>query len=291
MPTQLELSEQSGGATQHLEVAGHALGAAVFPLRDEAGALEHGHVLLNRGKRHVVPRGELTDGRVGVHDPRQNVAARGIGQCTEQLIEGLCRGLLAYNHLVVDISTIDPASRRFSRRRGQWPSSSISDGSVDIAAPPASRRAILPALANSMCRTGERRSFPVKGHTFGLDLSDEERRALIAFLRTRWRPRLTPCQADADRGHAADGVRALIRRLRARGSRGRRCARLPSLALSPANVCAAVRGGDRGFRRNPSMVPDAVAGVLDRNTVADRLCRLARAKRAPIDKARRVRTT
>jgi len=28
------------------------------------------------------------------------------------------------------------------------------------------------------------KSFPVKGHPFGLDLSEEDRRALIAFLNT-----------------------------------------------------------------------------------------------------------
>ena len=101
----LEPFEQSSRATHRFEVAGDALGAAVPPLRHEAGTLQHGHVFLHGGKRHVVPCGELAHGRVGVHDPRQDVAARGIGECAEHVVQDVGRRLSTYNHLVVDDST------------------------------------------------------------------------------------------------------------------------------------------------------------------------------------------
>ena len=46
-------------------------------------------------------RGEFAHGRVGVHDPRQNVAPRGIGERPEQLVQNVRRWLSTYNHLVV----------------------------------------------------------------------------------------------------------------------------------------------------------------------------------------------
>ena len=91
MPALLELREQSSRTPQGDRVAGHALGAAVLALRDQASALQHGHVLLHGGKRHVVVRGEFAHGRVGVHDPRQDVATRGIGERAKQLIESAGR--------------------------------------------------------------------------------------------------------------------------------------------------------------------------------------------------------
>ena len=71
---------------------GHALGAAILPLDHQPGTLEHGHVLLHGGKRHVVVRGELAHGRVGVHDPRQDVTPRGVGERPEQLIQSVGAG-------------------------------------------------------------------------------------------------------------------------------------------------------------------------------------------------------
>jgi hypothetical protein len=87
-------------------VAGHTLGTAILPLGHEPGTRQHGHVFLHGGKRHVVVRGEFAHGRLGVHDPRQDVATRGIGERAEQLVQSL-RGLVSiYNHLVVDTSTV-----------------------------------------------------------------------------------------------------------------------------------------------------------------------------------------
>lgn len=105
LPALLELGEQSSGTTHRIGIAGHALSAAVPPLGHQPGTLQHGHVFLHSGKRHVVMRGEFAHGRVGVHDPRQNVAPRGIGERPEQLVKNVRRWLSTYNHLVVDSST------------------------------------------------------------------------------------------------------------------------------------------------------------------------------------------
>ena len=91
MPALFELREQSSGPPQGIRVAGHALGAAVLALRHQARALQDGHVLLDGGKRHVVVRSEFAHGGIGVHDPRQNVATRGIGQRPKQLIQSVGR--------------------------------------------------------------------------------------------------------------------------------------------------------------------------------------------------------
>jgi hypothetical protein len=88
VPARLELHQQLIGPVHGVEVAGDALRPAVLPLGHEVRTFQHGHVLLYGGKRHVIARGQFTDRRVGVHDPRQNVAARGIGQCPEQLVQG-----------------------------------------------------------------------------------------------------------------------------------------------------------------------------------------------------------
>lgn len=101
----LELVQQPGRTTQGVGVAGHTLGAAVLPFRDQPGSLQDGHVFLDGGKRHVVVSSQLADGRVGVHDPFQDVATRGVGERPEQLVQAMRRGLLIYNHLVVDSST------------------------------------------------------------------------------------------------------------------------------------------------------------------------------------------
>ena len=91
MPALLELLKQSSGPPQGNRVADHALGAAVLPLCHQARALQDGYVLLDGGKRHVVVRGEFAHGRLSVHDPRQDVATRGIGERPEQLIQSVRR--------------------------------------------------------------------------------------------------------------------------------------------------------------------------------------------------------
>jgi hypothetical protein len=91
VPALLELREQSGRTPQGIWVAGHALGASILPLRYEPGTLQHGHVLLHGGERHVVVRGEFAYGRVGIHDARQDVATRGIGERAKQLIQSVGR--------------------------------------------------------------------------------------------------------------------------------------------------------------------------------------------------------
>jgi len=66
--------------SHRIGVPGYALGAAILAFGHQPGTLQHGHVFLHGGKRHVVMRGEFAHGRVGVHDPRQDVATRRIGE-------------------------------------------------------------------------------------------------------------------------------------------------------------------------------------------------------------------
>jgi hypothetical protein len=91
VPASIELCEQSSSTPQGIRVAGHALSASILPLRYQPGTLQHGHVLLHGGKRHVVVRSEFAHGRVGIHDPRQDVATRGIGERPKQLIQSVGR--------------------------------------------------------------------------------------------------------------------------------------------------------------------------------------------------------
>jgi hypothetical protein len=106
VPALLELREQAVGTTHRVGVAGHALRATVLPLGHQLSTFQHGHVLLHGCKRHLVPRRQLADGRVGVHHARQDVAPRGIGQRPEQLVQIVGRRLSIYNHMVVDTSTV-----------------------------------------------------------------------------------------------------------------------------------------------------------------------------------------
>jgi hypothetical protein len=108
----LELREQSSGTTQGIRLAGHALGAAIPAFCHQPGTLQHGHVFLHGGKRHVVVRGEFAHGRVGVHDPRQDVATCGIGEGPEQLVQGVRRWVPIYNHLVVNSSTAERSAQK-----------------------------------------------------------------------------------------------------------------------------------------------------------------------------------
>jgi hypothetical protein len=105
LPALLELCEQSRGTTHRVGVAGDTLGAAILPLDHQPGTRQYRHMFLHGGKGHVVVRSEFAHGRVGVHDTRQDVAACGIGERAEQLIQGARSGVSIYNHLVVDNST------------------------------------------------------------------------------------------------------------------------------------------------------------------------------------------
>jgi len=118
VPALLELREQTIGASHRVGVAGHALRATVLPLGHKLSTFQHGHVLLHGCKRHLVPRRQLADGRVGVHHAGQNVAPRGIGQRPEQLVQVVSRRLSIYNHMVVDTSTV--ATRRPMALEGQY---------------------------------------------------------------------------------------------------------------------------------------------------------------------------
>ena len=101
MPDLLELLQQAIGTTHGVGVAGYSLRAAMPPLGHQVSALQHGHVFLNGCKRHSIARGQLADGRVGVHHASEDIAARGVGQGPKQAVQVVCRRLTTYNHLVV----------------------------------------------------------------------------------------------------------------------------------------------------------------------------------------------
>jgi hypothetical protein len=68
-----------------LEVAAPPLGIALA--HDEPGAFEHVDVARHRGQREIEGRGQLADGRVTLGEPREDGAARGVGEGREHGIE------------------------------------------------------------------------------------------------------------------------------------------------------------------------------------------------------------
>jgi hypothetical protein len=62
--------------------------AALFAPREQAGVLEHGEVLRDRGQRHGEGPRELAHGGLGrAGEPRQNRAPRRVGQGRERRVE------------------------------------------------------------------------------------------------------------------------------------------------------------------------------------------------------------
>ena len=106
LPALLELREQAGRTTDRIGPAGDTLGAAVPALGHKSRTLQHGDVFLHGGKRHVVMRREFAHGRLGVHDSRQDVAPRRVGERPEQRVQGVGGWLPIYNHMVVDSITV-----------------------------------------------------------------------------------------------------------------------------------------------------------------------------------------
>lgn len=111
LPHDLELRQQLRGTTHEIGIARHPLCPAVLALDDEPRAFQDGDVLLHRRERHLVARGQLADRRVGVQHARQNVAAGGVGERPEHLVQVTRRGLLTCNHTVVYHAATDSAKR------------------------------------------------------------------------------------------------------------------------------------------------------------------------------------
>src|SRR5690606_20132580 len=61
-PDPLELGEHRGDRPDRLDVAAGQLLAAATALGEQAGALQHGDMLLDRGEAHVVVRRQGGDG-------------------------------------------------------------------------------------------------------------------------------------------------------------------------------------------------------------------------------------
>ena len=90
------------------------LDAARAPLRvaaagDQAGALEHLQVLRDGRLAHVERLGELVHGRLAEGQPREDRAARGVGQCEEGRVQAVgaahTKPIRLYNHKVIYEST------------------------------------------------------------------------------------------------------------------------------------------------------------------------------------------
>ena len=106
MPAFCDLRQQGIGATHGVRISGHALCATVLLLGDQLGTFQDGDVFLYGCERHLVPVGQLADGRVRGHHPGQDVASGGVSQGAEQAVEMFGRRLLICNHMVMHGSTI-----------------------------------------------------------------------------------------------------------------------------------------------------------------------------------------
>lgn len=101
LPDLLIFFQQTVGTAYRFRVAGDSLCPPIPALGHKVGALKYRHVFLNGGKRHPVPRRQLTDRRFAIHDSGQDVASCRIGQSPKQAVEGFGRLRGTYNHLVV----------------------------------------------------------------------------------------------------------------------------------------------------------------------------------------------
>jgi hypothetical protein len=99
-PQRLVLIEQAPSQLEPLDVGAHDLAAAGALLGDEAGALEHGDVLLDRCKAHRVVPGQLDDALTTVEGPHDDIAPGRIREGGKDVV-GVERGGHLYNHTVV----------------------------------------------------------------------------------------------------------------------------------------------------------------------------------------------
>ena len=76
--------------------------ASLRVLGHEAGAFQHGDVLLDRGEGHVVPRGERRDRHLlSRENARDDVPARRVGEGAKELVQLRIAQIVTYNHMVV----------------------------------------------------------------------------------------------------------------------------------------------------------------------------------------------
>ena len=97
-PDLLVLLEQPGGGPDGVDVAPHEPLATALLLGHQPCSLEHRDVLLHGGERHRVALGEGRHRCRLAQHPRDDVAAGGVGEGTEDPVHVL---LLIYNHQVV----------------------------------------------------------------------------------------------------------------------------------------------------------------------------------------------
>lgn len=99
-PSRLELVESLPRARDRSGVRAHELLASVWLLRDQAGPLKDGDVLLHRSEAHRVATREVRNRRLVGGAAAQNVATGLVCERMEQPVNGVF-GQSTYNHLVV----------------------------------------------------------------------------------------------------------------------------------------------------------------------------------------------
>ena len=99
-PGRLEVVEGLPRVGNRVGIGAYELLAPAPLLRDQAGPLEHGDVLLHCGEAHRVCPRESRDRRLADGAAAKDVAAGRVGQGMEQAVDHITRQL-TYNHLVV----------------------------------------------------------------------------------------------------------------------------------------------------------------------------------------------
>ncbi len=95
--------------------------APLGALDDEACLLQHRHVLLHRGERHLVLRGKGGHRLLARDRATQDVATRGIRECTEDAVRLRFARLHTCNHLVVRYAPASPESTVAMKEAGAPP--------------------------------------------------------------------------------------------------------------------------------------------------------------------------
>src|SRR5690606_17948335 len=111
-PPQLFVSGEERPCTgDHLGVRADEALASFGAFDDEPCLFEHGHVLLDRGERHLVVARQLGHRLLALDRPAQDVAPGRRRQCVEHTVDLRFAEFMMYNHLVVRYSLRMQVSR------------------------------------------------------------------------------------------------------------------------------------------------------------------------------------
>jgi hypothetical protein len=96
-PEPARIGEPARSVDQRCAYEGDVVFPALAFARDQAGALEHAHVLGDGGQRHTERRGDLAHARRATREAGQDRPSRGVGKRAERGVEFLRR---IVNHMV-----------------------------------------------------------------------------------------------------------------------------------------------------------------------------------------------